>query len=224
MSLRSMPNASAGSERFRDSQTKSQNSAADAVCHEQEDAVAEDADERRKRMGTLLAQTEQRTRNDMLLKDTKKATKRQKALGENVYFGTIQKLEVVWHLATARRFSKWQNSERGIVGSLLQRFDATVAEEEVAAAFQFAVRYEALLIPHLVGPKQQVSLSLAFLHRHAETWFMLSKQWRKYQVIWDKVEAWRATHPSEYAVMPYELELAFDEARLAFGVVTGFKI
>lgn len=222
VSLRATSSGPAGADQFRGPQPESQNSAADAPRQE-EDTMADDEDDRFAKTRAAMAQQAARTRATVLLREDKKTTKRQKALGDNKFFSSILALEAVWHLITDRRFAKWGKSEYGIIGDLLKRFEVQSAEEEVAAALRFAVRHEAALIVHLVGPKKQVSLSLSFLHRNAETWLMLSKHWRKYQATWDKVDAWRAKHPSEYAAMPYDLEQEYDEARNAFGV-TGFKI
>jgi hypothetical protein len=221
VALRSTSSGPAGADLFRDAQPQSQNSAADALRQE-EDLMVDD-DDRLAKTRIAMAQQTARTRVSLLLREEKKTTKRQKALGDNKFFSSILALEATWHFVTSRRFAKWGKSEYGIIGDLLKRFEVQSAEEEVAAALRFAVRHEAALIVHLVGPKKQVSLSLSFLHRNAETWLMLSKHWRKYQATWDKVDAWRVKHPSEYASLPYDLEQEYDEARNAFGV-TGFKI
>lgn len=186
--------------------------------------MGDDPDDRLSRTNLAVAAKASRARADLLLRDQKRATKRQAALKNDKFYPTIVSLESFWHSVTQGRFARWGKSEYGIIGDLLKRFDPSEAQEAVAAALLFAVRHEAALIPHLVGPKKQVSLSLSFLHRNAETWLMLAKNWQKHRTTWDKVEAWRAKHPSEYATMPYDLEQENDLARQVFSAATGFKL
>lgn len=206
----------AGSRSSAAEETNETSSARDAMRQEEEGSMSDD---RLNSAAKIAAAAAARSRAQLLLNEDKKAAKRKKALDENRYHPTLVALEGVWARETKGAYPKWGNQERRLVGDLVKRSD----EETVSAALRFSVRYWDSLVAHLMGPKKTLPLSVSTIFRNAETILMLAKRWNKHSETWRKVDAWRAQQTDEYAHMPYDMELEYDEARQSFAT-SGFKI
>ena len=177
LSLRSRTLLPAGQPSPRDPQQKQgQSSAAiDALRHNQEDKVPED---RMKSAAVIAAEAAARARATQALKDEKrKGRNQQKLEAENKFFPTLRDLEDLWHRETRGVFPKWGKREFGLVGDLLKRSSTPVVE----GALVLAARFWPQLFAHIMGPKKAAgTISLAFIHRHAETVLMLGKVWSQH--------------------------------------------
>ena len=137
------------------------------------------SDDRLKSAAVVAAQAAARARNEMALKGEKKKSRNQKKLeNENKFFPTLRALEAVWHRETKGAFPKWGNREMGLAGDLVKRSSAATVE----AAFVLAVRYWGQVFAHVMGPKKALgTVSLSFIHRHAETLLMFAKVWASHE-------------------------------------------